>query len=349
MRPLLPRALSALITVALGATAVLKAGTPAMAAASPTTMAAAVDLDDTPPVGRYRLDFTKLWDGQGATLTALEVSDNVSAQQDISQYVDWGDGNFSYLDGDEKSQWHRFFNPGSYTVTVRVTDRSGNSSAGIFAETATVTVVKMPGTFKIVKKQVWIGDPATVTLADVPSDVSKVRVWWGDGKDTTVSRTIKQVKHYYTSQTNWSVSVLLTNAAGEAYGREIGDITAEFDEIAPQVWLTKPKKPTYVSSWRTVNGTVRDRGRGTEAVGAALIEQRGSRWYYYTGKKWIKAKSLDQAANKMKTIAVRPTAKNTWKIKISGLKKGTLYVFYLAVDKNGNRSEAQYKKQKLTR
>ena len=104
--------------------------------------------------------------------------------------------------------------------------------------------------------------------------------------------------------------------------------------------MTKPEKPTYVSSWRTVNGTVRDRGRGTDAVGAAFIEQRGSRWYYYTGKKWIKAKSLAQAANRMKTIAVRPTAKNTWKIKIKGLKKGTLYVFYLAVCRDGNQSEA---------
>ncbi|MEU7909161.1 hypothetical protein AB0B58_40795, partial [Actinoplanes sp. NPDC049118] len=203
MRPLHHRALSVLITVALGAAAVMAAGAPAMASASPTrTVVAADEPDTTAPVGRYQLDFTNLWDGQGATLTALEVSDNVSAQQDIRQYVDWGDGDFSYLDGDEKSQWHRFFNPGSYTVTVRVTDRAGNSSSGVFAETATVTVVKMPGTFKIVKKQVWIGDPATVTLADIPSDVSKVRVWWGDGKDSTVSRTTKQVTHYYTSQTS---------------------------------------------------------------------------------------------------------------------------------------------------
>ncbi|MBO3739520.1 PKD domain-containing protein [Actinoplanes flavus] len=81
--------------------------------------------DVTAPVGRYRLDFTKLWDGQSATLTALEVSDDVSARQDIRQFVDWGDGDFTYLDGDETSERHQFFNPGSYTVTVRVTDRAG--------------------------------------------------------------------------------------------------------------------------------------------------------------------------------------------------------------------------------
>ena len=349
MRPLYHRALSALITVALGATAALATGTPATAAASPVRIAPADEQDTTAPVGRYQLDFTKLWAGQGATLTALEVSDNVSAQPDIRQFVDWGDGDFSYLDGDETSQWHRYYNPGSYTVTVRVTDRAGNSSSGVFAETATVTVVKMPGTFKIVKKQVWIGDPAVVTLANIPSDVTKVRVWWGDGEDSTVSRTTKQVKHYYDSQTSWYVTVLLTNEAGEAYGREIGTINTEYDESAPQVWLTKPRKPTYVSSWRTVNGTVRDQGRGTVEVGVAFIEQRGSRWYYYTGKRWIKAKSLDQALRKTRTIAVRPTAKNTWKIKVKGLKKGTLYVFYAAVDKDDNESEAKVRKQKLTR
>ncbi|BCJ59923.1 PKD domain-containing protein [Micromonospora endophytica] len=298
---------------------------------------------------RYRLDFTSLRAGQGVTLTALEVSDDVSAQRDIRQYVDWGDGEFSYLNGDETSQWHRYYNPGSYTVTVRVTDRAGNSSSGVFAKTATVTVVKMPGTFKIVKKKVWIGDPAVVTLAGIPSDVSKVRVWWGDGKSSTVGRTTKQVKHYYTSQTRWTVTVKLTNAAGEAYGRDIGDITTEYDESAPQVRLTKPKKPTYVSSWRTIKGTVSDRGRGTAEVGLVLLEQRGSAWYYYTGMKWIKAKSFDQAMKKVKTIAVRPTAKNTWKVKIKGLKKGTLYVVYAAVDKDSNQSEAKAKKQKLTR
>ncbi|BCJ43461.1 hypothetical protein GCM10010168_42290 [Actinoplanes ianthinogenes] len=325
---------------AIVATLIAAGGTPAYAEDVP---------DVTAPVGRYQLDFTNLWDGQGATLTALEVSDDVSAQSDITQYVEWGDGNFSYLDGDEKSEWHRYFNPGSYTVKVRVTDRAGNSSAGVFADTSTVTVVKTPGTFKIVNKMVWIGDPATVTLADVPSDVTKVRIWWGDGKESTVSRTTREVKHYYTSQTTWSVSVMLTNAAGETYGREIGDINTAYDESAPQVWLTKPRKPAYVSSWRTINGTVRDRGRGTTAVGAAFIEQRGSRWYYYTGKKWVKATSLNQALKKTRTIAVRPTAKNTWKIKIKGLKKGTLYVFYAAVDKNGNQSESKVKKQKLTR
>ncbi|MET8147593.1 hypothetical protein ACIBSW_06670 [Actinoplanes sp. NPDC049668] len=339
MRLLKHRAVSALITVALGAVAGLAAGTPAMAD----------DPDVTAPVGRYQLDFTKLWDGQSATLTPLEVSDDVSAQQDIRQYIDWGDGGFTYVDGDEKPEPHRFFNPGSYTVTVRVTDRAGNSSSGVFVGTATVTVVKMPGTYKIVKKEVYIGDPAIVTLADIPSDVTKVRVWWGDGKDTTVSRTTKQVKHYYTSSTSWYVTVLLTNAAGEAYGREIGSIYAAFDEIAPQVSVTKPKKPTYVSSWRTVKGKVSDRGRGTAAVGAAFIQQRGGKWYYYTGKKWTKAKSLNQALNKTRTIEVRPTAKNTWQIKIKGLKKGTLYVFYAAVDKNGNQSESKVKKQKLTR
>jgi 5'-nucleotidase len=340
MSPLTHRMLSTVLTMVLGAAAALTVGTPAMASADP---------DVTAPVGRYQFDFTKIWDGQGVTLTALEVSDDVSAPADIRQYVDWGDGNFSYLDGDEKSQWHRYFNPGSYTVTVRVTDRAGNTSSGIITDTATITVVRTPGTFKIVKKEVFIGDPAVVTLAGIPSDVSQVRVWWGDGKESIVRRTAKQVTHHYTSATHWYVQVMLTNAAGETYGREIGTISTNYDELAPNIWLTKPKKPTYVSSWRTVNGTVKDWGRGTVAVGAAFIEQRGSSWYYYTGGKWVKAKSLNQALKKTRTITVRPTAKNTWRVKIKGLKKGTLYVFYTAVDKDGNQSEAKVKKQKLTR
>ncbi|WP_430788449.1 hypothetical protein [Actinoplanes sp. G11-F43] len=348
MRSLPLRALSALTAVALGAITALTAGPASTALAAPVTTAAA-DPDVAAPTGRYELDFTNLWDGQEATLTALEISDDVTAQQDIRQYVDWGDGNFSYLDGAQKSERHRFYNPGKYTVTVRLTDRAGNSADGVFAKTSTVVVSRMPGTFKIAKKEVWIGDPAVVTLAGIPRGVTKVRVWWGDGKDTTVSPSTKQVKHYYKSSTSWSVRVMLTNAAGEAYGREIGDIYAGFDETSPQIRLTKPKKPSYVSSWRTVKGTVRDVGRGTSEVGAAFIEQRGSRWYYYTGKKWVKAKSLNQALKKTRTVVVRPSTKNTWQIKIKGLKKGTLYVFYTAVDKNGNQAEAKVKKQKLTR
>jgi hypothetical protein len=62
-----------------------------------------------------------------------------------------------------------------------------------------------------------------------------------------------------------------------------------------------------------------------------------------------KAKSLDQALSKVKTITVRPTAKKTWKIKVKGLTRGTLYAFYVAVDKDDNRSEVKDKTQKLTR
>lgn len=340
MSTLTHRVLSTVLTVALGAAVATAVSAPAKASAGS---------DVTAPVGRYQFDFTRIWDGQNVTLTALEVSDDVSAPADIRQYVDWGDGNFSYFNGDEKSQRHRYFNPGSYTVTVRVTDRAGNASSGSFTDTATITVVRTPGTFRIAKKEVFIGDPAVVTLAGIPSDVSRVRVWWGDGKESIVGRTTTQVTHHYTSATHWYVRVMLTNAAGETYGREIGTISTNYDTLAPNIWLTKPKRPAYVSSWRTVNGTVKDWGRGTVAVGTAFIEQRGSRWYHYTGKKWVKATSLDQALRKTRTITVRPTVKNTWRVKIKGLKKGTLYIFYTAVDRDGNQAEAKVKKQKLTR
>nr|GID86334.1 hypothetical protein Ade03nite_52580 [Actinoplanes derwentensis] len=147
--------------------------------AASATPARAADPDVTAPVGRYQLDFTKVWDGRSATLTALEVSDDVSALADVRQFVDWGDGGFTYLDGDQTSERHQFYNLGSYTVTVRFTDQAGNAAAGSFVGSATAVVTKMPGTSKLAKKEVYIGDPVVVTLAGIPSGVTKVRVWWG--------------------------------------------------------------------------------------------------------------------------------------------------------------------------
>jgi 5'-nucleotidase len=80
-----------------------------------------------------------------------------------------------------------------------------------------------------------------------------------------------------------------------------------------------------------------------------LIEQRAGKWYYYTGRTWVKTTSKGSASAKAAVITVTPNAKGAWSLGLMGVKKGTLTVTYWGSDRVGNTSVAKSYTKKITK
>jgi 5'-nucleotidase len=115
------------------------------------------------------------------------------------------------------------------------------------------------------------------------------------------------------------------------------------------VTFSAPKNPQKASSWSKISGTATDKGVGVARVRVKLIEQRGGKWYYYTGRTWVKTTSKSKASAKAAVITVTPSAKGAWSLGLRGVKKGTLTVTYWGSDKVGNTSTAKSYTKKITK
>lgn len=298
----------------------------------------------TPATATFRLDHGTVFAGQTVRLSRTSVADDEDGRLLYSE-INWGDGTTGAL-FDNTTESHAYARSGTFRVTVAVHDLDGTGTA-VFTGTDTVRVAPVAGTYRLSSRSVWRGldttQAVTLSLGGVPATATKVSIGWDDGTESVVGRTSRPVAHRFRYSGNHTVTVALVNGAGRSAPRTVGTVKVSTDYTAPSVALKKPAKANRVASWRTIRGTVADRGAGVQAVVVVLAEQRGGRTYYYNGKTFVKGK-----VTKAKRIIVRPS-KGTWSVKIKGLKKGTLVVAYAAVDKVGNGSSAKSKVVRLTR
>ena len=89
----------------------------------PTATKSLVLPDVTAPTGDYSVAVSKYT----ATLSQVALSDDAGAAN-VSQTVAWGDGNVETLASGAKSATHTYATKGTYTVTVTLADKAGNTS-----------------------------------------------------------------------------------------------------------------------------------------------------------------------------------------------------------------------------
>jgi hypothetical protein len=299
------------------------------------------------PTASYALNYSSIFAGQAVTLTESALADEDTDVSLIVRTISWGDGETSYLLGAESSESHKYATAGNYSVSVEVSDAL-NETAGSFAGGSAVNVGAVTGSYKLNTTSVWQGigvtQPVTLSLAGVPSNVTQVKVNWGDFSESKVARNSKPLTHRYPWTGSQAVTVQLINGAGESIERSVGTVNVKADYAAPSVKLKVPAKSNRVASWKSVTGTASDKGAGAYQVAVVLLQLRGKTSYYYNGKKWIKGKVA-----KAKPIFINVSSKGVWSLKVNGLKKGTLVVAYAGVDKVGNGSVGKAKVVKLTR
>jgi 5'-nucleotidase len=176
-----------------------------------------------------------------------------------------------------------------------------------------------------------------------------VTVAWGDGAITTMSGNVGVVAHAYPKAGTFPVRVTLFNKAGAGTPVTVGTVKVTKDTSRPVVTVNPPKNAEKASSWSKITGTATDKGVGVARVRVKLIEQRAGKWYYYTGRTWVKTSSKNKASAKATVITVIPNAKGTWSLGLKGVKKGTLTVTYWGSDRVGNTSVAKGYTKKITK
>ncbi|MFC4065734.1 ExeM/NucH family extracellular endonuclease [Actinoplanes subglobosus] len=307
-------------------------------------------LDSTAPTGTYALNTAAIWTGQKVTLTETALDDDVSDNAKVTRVVNWGDGSAAEtLAAGSTTATHTYAAAGSYQVTVTLTDEAGNSGAATFTGTSTVAVTKPTGSFSLNTKSIWVSQSVTLTAGGV-AGATEYSISWGDGTTTKTSANNTKVSHAYTKAGKFTVTVVPANVAGPGQTFPAGVVEVVKDVYKPTVKLSTPWYKEWRSSWKSVGGTVSDKGLGVAAVKVKLIQQRsGGKWYYYSAGKWTKASSKQVASSKAAVLVVTPDAKGNWRTAISGVDRGTLQITYWAGDKAGNSSAAAYYTVRITK
>jgi hypothetical protein len=309
--------------------------------------------DTLPPAGKFTLNSAALWIGQSVSLTQGAVTDDTSTPDQISRVVTWGDGTSSTLAAGTAKYSHKYTRTGKFTVTVTYLDAAGNSGKA----TSAVTVAT-PGKVKLSKTSVWNGERFFVAFSSVPAGTTKIALNWGDGYVSTHAGKNQSIRGlYYTRKNGGLVTggvtlyATYTNKLGASSAIRIGTVTVKKDKSKPVVKIKKPSSPNRLKSWKTIKGTVSDKGATSPYVYVWVERVTGSKTYCYTTKKTWKRYYGNAGYDKYcgsSPVEVKISG-GKWSMKLPGLKKGTIYVSARAWDWSDNASKWASAKAKMTR
>ncbi|GGQ41613.1 hypothetical protein GCM10010166_06480 [Couchioplanes caeruleus subsp. azureus] len=303
--------------------------------------------DTTAPVGSFSLHTTSLWIGQKVTLKLGAVSDDTSSAAQISRVVNWGDGKSDTLRAGQLQIQKQYTKVGSFAVTVTLKDAAGNTGTAT-APAGKVTVTS-PGKFRLDKTSVWPGQRFSVSISGVPAGTRSIRLYWGDGSSSALKGANQTVSTLYGRNIGKvTLRATFTNGNGTSAAVTAGTIEVKRDRWKPVVKVKKPGKSNRLKSWKYATGTVTDKGAGVPFLFVLATRISGNKVYCFTPKKkWKRVYNEKQFRNCV-PVAVK-VSKGKWSLKLSGLKKGDLYVDAMARDWGGNLSKVASVKAKITR
>ena len=313
--------------------------------------------DVTPPTGTFSVS----WDVSTATVTQQTLTDDVSPAGSITRQIDWDqDGGYEpWPTGDTTTHTYPL-SDGYYQPMVKLTDQAGNSFELLLHAVVIGDDTAPTGAFTSTPTAAWAGF-TTVQLSQTeladdfsqPSNVLRM-VNWGDGSPITPWPTLVDVpSHVYAEAGTYTPTVTLEDEAGNTAAVSADSVTVTGKEGEWKLTLTVPKtRVRYVSSWKTLKGKATDgAGTGVSRVEVRVIEKRGTKWYAFrpaTGT-WVRTATATRAWSRAGIRKVAPTSTGTWSARVVGLRKGTLYVKVVGVDRSANRSATVTRKQLLTR
>ncbi|WP_433827350.1 hypothetical protein ACQP2E_35600 [Actinoplanes sp. CA-015351] len=311
------------------------------------------------PTGSFRLSATSIWTGQKVTFsqTAAEYKDDRDPDSAISRKISWGDGTSTTLAANATSYAKQYTRAGRFTVTETLTDRSGNRAT----TAAKVVSVTVPATWKLSRYTIYQGARFEVAISKVPAGTDKIHVDWGDGWiDTLGGRDQKFAGTIlYRKNTDTKISgkvkmrIAFTNKNGWTGWLPLATVNVLKDTWKPKLTVTKPKNPNKISSWKTIKGTLTDKGAGVTVARVTIIRVTTSgKLYCLTQKK--KWKRYTTEAQFMKHcgnngVEIKPSKKGNWSMKVpAGVTKGQIVVLAWTFDWAHNYA-GKNREAKLTR
>ncbi|BBH64828.1 hypothetical protein ACTI_15130 [Actinoplanes sp. OR16] len=343
-------------TTAPTTTAPTKPATTAPTTKPPVTTAP--PKDTKAPVGSFRLTPAAIWTGQKVTVhqNANEYQDDRDGDN-ITRRVNWGDGSSTTLAAGATSSAKQYTKAGKFKVTVTLTDRSRNS----FTTAAKVVTVTVPAKWSLSKYSIYQGGHFDVRISSVPKGTQKIHLDWGDGWVSTLAGRNQSVGGtvLYRKDTSNKISgkvklrIAFTDKNGWTGWLPLATLNVVKDSWKPKLTITKPKKANRASSWKTVKGTVSDKGAGVlPFVRVTMIRETTSgKLYCLTPKKkWKRFYNDDQFIEYCGTGGIKVTVKKgKWSMKVpSGIGKGYVATAVWIVDKADNYS-SKWREAKITR
>jgi hypothetical protein len=272
-----------------------------------TTDPVPADPDTTVPTGSFRINYTSVWTGQRVVIgqNTDEFKDDGDDQATLKRVVSWGDGTSTVLSPTTFTAAKQYNRAGNFKVTVTITDPAGNVSA-IPAKTVGVTIPA--GQITLNKKAVYQGALFNVKINKVPAGAKTYRIDWSDGSISTHSasrRTLNNAYiHYYwkwdAAKKTWvrngkgrisgvrALKVSWGNDKGYAYFQTAAKINIVKDTSRPTLTIKKPSSTNRASSWKTIKGTVADKGSGIRHIGvtAFRVTSTGKAYCLTPARKW---------------------------------------------------------------
>jgi hypothetical protein len=319
---------------------------------------AATITQDVPDLNAPNGTYTTSWVDRTGTITQTSLTDDGPLGQ-ITRTVNWGDGTPFELWTGGTTISHLYAADGLYRPVVILTDAVGNSRTVVVPAIVPGDKTAPTGTFTTGPANVWAGvttvNLTQTALSDDFSPASYVLRWinWGDGTPVQAWSSTISATHVYAAAGGYKPVVLLRDEAGNTGQVAAPAVDVAADTVGPVVKLTLPKKAVAdeVGSWKRVLGTATDvKGSGVAGASVVAIEKRGTGWYFYkaTSKTWLKAATKAKAWKRAKAAVAKVDAKGAWVARLSGLKKGTLFIKATATDLAGNVSKPVPHKAVLT-
>jgi hypothetical protein len=278
------------------------------------------------------------------------VADDVSGGAAIARVVAWGDGTTSTLSATQASIGKQYTKAGRFTITLTLSDAAGNKRTQ-----SSVVTVTAPGAFRLDRTSVSHHQPFKITITAVPAGTTRITMNWGDGYVSNLAGANQAVSHSYYHKNEGGLvpagtvkpTAVFTNAAGSTVPIAVGALTVKKDSWNPKAAITKPSRPTRVSSWKTLRGTATDQGSGVHYVRVVAKRTSGGKTFCYTAKKtWIRYRGSSDAAKCR--VDVKATG-GRWSLALKGLAKGKLTVTVVATDWSDRSGKVAGVSQQLTR
>jgi hypothetical protein len=327
--------------------------------------------DTTVPTGSFRLNHTSVWTGQRITVGQglNEFDDTGDDKSTLTRVVSWGDGTSTALSPTTFEAAKSYSKAGNFKVTVIITDPAGNVSA-IPPKTVAVTVPA--GKASLSRKSVYQGAPFTVNIGKAPAGATKYRIDWSDGwisehMATTKSRTGRVLFRYKWDPVKKgyvqvgtgrlsgvrAIKISWLNGKGFSAWQTIGNINLVKDGWKPSLKITKPSSPNRASSWKTVKGTVADKGSGVASVrGTAFrVTSTGKAYCLTANRKWKRYYSDADVAKYCYGQGAKATVVNgKWTFKVpAGLGKNQFFAVEIWAWDYTENLRSTYRTAKITR
>jgi PKD repeat protein len=161
----------------------------------------------------------------------IEFTDVSTTTEDAIAERRWDFGDGVTLTTSNPIIEHTYNTPGTFTVTLTVTDSVGNSGTEVKPELVRVRAERKNVTavdFTFTPPSPRVGDVVTFTTVVTPSDATRpIHYTWNFGDTLTTTVQISRVQHTYRTYGPYTVELEVENLKGQGRATDRAEITVE--------------------------------------------------------------------------------------------------------------------------